>query len=425
MIGFPKSDVDFSKQSYKNWQNSFDKQILSYLNPSCLLSERKNDWRHFPFGKVFDRNFAFDFKGLDFKDKKSLFKNSIVIQVKNGKASVPEHPGISLFCWSDFLKGKLKLADFVKKEILNKLDQKRNHFCSLNNTFFPKGFILILKKNLSQPVEIHYSQDSDSLEQGLNLRNFIFVESKAQVIEVFHSRESNKDLFLNLQTDCFVKEQASLEFSCLDQTSNKDILIHQMFSHLSKKSQAHFFTLCLNSAVSRWHRQVEHKEQSQSHIRALSLISGKTHTDHQVCVKHKGEQGLSDQLYKSFLFDSARHIFHSLISIEESAKESDTSQLNKNYLFSPKASAISSPMLDVCPSQVKAGHGATVSSFDEKEDLIFYLKSRGIDSSLSFDLILSSLLKETFSNLEKNTQEIVQNLVQNKLLTLQDSLRKT
>ena len=106
---------------------------------------------------------------------------------------------------------------------------------------------MIVKGHINQPLEIHYTQSSQDKEQGLNLRNFIFIEKKAQVIEVFHSRKEEKPLFLNVQTDFFLEEKAKLEYCSVDQTSEQDMIVHHLFSNLSKKSQAYFFSLCLKA----------------------------------------------------------------------------------------------------------------------------------------------------------------------------------
>ena len=205
--------------------------------------------------------------------------------------------------------------------------------------FLSQGFDSCDQKKLAQTLEIHYSHNGEDQERGFNLRNFIFVhsQSESQIVEVFYSRPENKALFLNIQTDCFVGEKAKLEYSRLDQTTSKDTLIHQLFTKLSPKGTAQFFTLSLNAGTSRWLNEVEQAENSAVSIRGLSLLDKNSHSDHKAVVLHKGIKGLSNQLYKSFLFDSARQIFQGLASIEKQAQKSDVSQLSKNFFIWPKS----------------------------------------------------------------------------------------
>ena len=418
MIGFPRQRSDFQTPFYKNrrCESYFEEQVDYYLKPSHFLLEKKEDWKYFPFHKLLNKAYDFRIEKKSLDSPPALLSDSFVISIKNGRPEKSfQSDTVSVFLWKDYLEGQIKLPRLIENQILSVLSQKRNYFCSLNNTFYPQGFILILKKGFQQPLEIHYSQDGSQKEQALNLRNFIFVEDSAQVIECFHARPSKQTLFLNVQTDCFIDEKAKLEHVCLDQTSAQDTIIHQLFSKLKPKAQAYFFTLCLNAGLSRWLKDIHQSEESVLHLRALSLMSDLSHTDHKTRVRNQGRKAVSEQLYKSFLFDSAKHVFQGLISIEEPAEESDTSQMNKNYLFGPKASAVAFPELDVCPANVKAGHGAVVSPFSENEQLLFYLKSRGIESSMAFDLILLSLLQETLSGLTDNTQGLVKGLIQKRV----------
>ena len=428
MIGFPKTPTDFSKaiSAYKNqvWQNSFNQQAQSYLENFDFSREKKEEWKYFPFHRVIKKEFSFQNSYEETQDSLPQIPNSLLIRVKNGKAfpDFQKNKSISLFHWSDFLSGKALLEDSIKNQIVSALQRTRNNFCSLNNIFYPEGFIIVIKERLTQPLEIHYTQSSPSENQGLNLRNFIFIEKKAQVVEFFYSREEEKPLFLNVQTDCFLEKKAKLEYCSVDQTSEQDTLIHHLFSNLSKQSKAYFFSICLKAGLSRWSKEICQDEKSQSQIKGLSLMNGDSHTDHKVTVRHKGKNGISQQLYKSFLFDSAKHIFQGLISIEKQAEESDTSQLNKNYLFGSKTFAVAFPELDICPSNVKASHGATVSPFSQNQEMIFYLKSRGVDPFQSFHLILLSLVKETLSGLQDNSKSLIQSLISQRVSVLEKTL---
>ena len=426
MIGFPKQLTDFNTAFYKDkaWEKSFDKQIKSYLDSSYLTKEKKEDWRFFPFHKVLFSDFDFYSKLIEVENKKAQLKDSILIQIKNGRPLPCENKAFQLLSWEDFLEGKVSLSPAVQDKVLFSLNKERNHFSSLNNTFYPKGFLLVFKDYIKQPVEIHYTQDSFAPQQGLNLRNFIFVEKSVQVLEFFYERTSQQPLFLNVQTDCFLEETAHLEYFSFDNMAEQDVVIHQMFTYLNKKSKAYFLNLSLNAGLSRWFKYVEQKQESESKIKALSLMSGKTHTDYKTTVKHKGLRGQSEQFFKSFLFDSARYIFQGLIAIEKSADESDTSQLNKNYLFSPKTSAVSFPELDIYPANVKAEHGSTTSSFFENNQLLFYLRSRGIDSSESFHLALLSLLEEIFLDCSKNIHTLIRQRIEERLPSLEQSVNK-
>ena len=423
MIGFPKQNTDFNTSLYKKsrWDKNFDSQIQSYLNESLLTKDKKEEWKFFPFQKVFSQPFQFQTSASVVEQAQACLKDSICLYVKNGVPSIPKHPSLEVISFETFLKNKKNYSSSIQEKVLLSLKKERNHLAILNNLFYPKGFLLIVKEKIKQPIEIHYNQDSSLEKQGLNIRNFIFLEKSTSVdiLEFFYSRHSGLDLFLNIQTDCFLEKSAQLNYFSFDHLSSQDTLIHQVFSHVEKKAQAYFFNLSLNAGLSRWLKHIEQEEDSVSWLRGLSLLSGQSLSDHKTQVRHQGLKGRSDQLFKSFLFDSARYVFQGLIRIDKTADESETNLLNKNYLFSPHSSVVSFPELDIFPANVKAAHGTATAPFFENNALVFYLKSRGIDPYLSFHLVLLSLLKETFSDCPLSIQNIIRQTVETKLLSLE------
>ena len=435
MIGFPKTLTDFSKYkqslpSQTKWQICFERQIQSYLKSQDFFSKKTEGWKYFPFQKVMKENFVFTKMEPSFAKSvpSPCFPTSLFISVQNGKP-FPLFKGtkeLFVCSWKDFLLGEVELDSEIKEKILFTLQKQRNPFCSLSNALYTNGLILIVKKNLTHPLEIHYTQSDTTERQGLNLRNFIFVKEKAsvQIMEVFHSRKEEKPLFFNIQTDCFVDEGAKLEHSRIDKAGDQDVFINQLFSQMSKASQACFFSLSLDSGISRYHSELEQAENSVSEIRGLSLLEGDKYADHKVVVLHKGIEGISRQLYKSFLFDSAKQIFQGFISIEKQAQRSDTNQLSKNFLFGKGAFAVAFPELDISADDVKATHGATVSPFTKNRDLIFYLQSRGIDFSQACHLILSGLVEKVFTCLPSNTKSVLKLMVKQKLDSMETSMKE-
>ena len=427
MIGFPKTATDFSKFEKfffsPELKSCFEKQKKFYLHNPGFFSAKTEDWKYFPFQGWVDRKWTFQpsTESVERKSISPLLPSSLPIFLENGRLSSSFKKEAFFLCsWKDFLTGKVQLDRDKREQILFTLEKKRNPFCSLNN-ICGEGWILIVKEALNQPLEIHYTQSDGQAIHSSSLRNFIFMEKQAsaQILEVFYGRPDKPDLFLNVQTDCFLSEEAFLEYTGLDQTNEEDILIRHCFAELSPLSKAYFFSVSLNAAISRWHTELIQKEKSESEIRGLSLLEGRKHTDHRVSVKHQGLEGFSRQFYKSFLFDSAKHIFQGLVSIEKQAQRSNAGQLSKSFLFGKGALAVAFPELDISADEVQAQHGATVSSFQESKDLLFYLQSRGIDPSQAFYLVLSGLIEDSLSFLQTNMRSVLKIFTQQKLKQLE------
>ncbi len=434
MIGFPKTLADFSKYKpsfspKKEWQGYFADQTDLYLKNQHFFSKKTESWRYFPFQKVMGQNFNFSppASSLSKQNVSPYFSPSFLISVQNGTA-LPAFASAEniFFCsWRDFVTGQAKLDSTIQEKALSALKRTRNPFCALNSALYENGFILVIKNNLSRPLEIHYAPGAGNDLSGLNLRNFIFLEhgASAQIAEIFYGGGDRQTLFLNIQTDCFLENSAYLEHIRMDQMGHQDIFINHIFAQLAKEAQAHFFSLSLNAGIARWHTELEQAEKSASDITGLSLLDGKKHADHKAAVRHTEMEGVSRQLYKSFLFDSAKQIFQGLISIDKPAQKSNARQLSKNFLFGKGAFAGAFPELDISADDVQANHGAVVSPFAENRDLIFYLQSRGIDRIQAFNLVVSGLIEEALSRLQPNAQSALKPLLKQKFKSIERSMR--
>ena len=430
MIGLPKTHTEFSKYKdfallRKEWTEELKGQAELYLRNDHFFSQKTETWRYFPFRKIKDRDFIFNPAPQTSFTKKILpcFSSSLVISIKNGQISslLEDNKDVLICSWADFLSGRVRLPLNIEDKIRFTLKQKRNPFCYLSNAFYPSGWILIIKKTLKEPLEIHYTHSESQKLQGLNLRNFIFLEpeSSAQIVEVFYGRVEKSPLFLNVQTDCFLDEHSVLEHSRLDQTGEEDIMVNQIFSELSAKSKACFFSLSLNAGVSRFGTELNQYDQSVSETRGLSLLNAFQYTDHKVSVFHHRPGGVSRQFYKSFLFESARQIFQGLISIDKKAPGSDTAQFSKSFLFGKKAFSVALPELNILNDDVKASHGAVIAPFRDNRHILFYLQSRSLDSFTSAYLILFALIKDQMSCLGSNTQKALNPFIDRKIKSLE------
>ena len=434
MIGLPKKFDDVSQYvqlKHKNFSFKGDVgEFIKKQGDSCrelnFFNSKTQDWRYFPLQKLKKAGYILPEKTSLFSKKVSsdslFYSDAIVLNIKDLPFSSKKE-GISVLSWNDILQEKQSLDPHIKEKIFQSLKKKKENLCYLNNVLAFNGFILIIEKSLEKPIEIQYSfENLKEKHQIENLRSFIFVNKgcKAQVTEIFcgsktEKKDKENSLFFNLQTDCFIEEKGRLEYIRLDQGQSKDVQFNHLFCDLEKQAQGSFFTLNLNSGISRYSTSVLQKQESSCEVKGLSFLKEKKHSSHKVIVRHLEEKGFSRQYYQSILLDSAQHIFNGVIQIDKKAQKVDSHQLNKNLILGDKAFSVSSPKLSIEADDVKACHGSTTSSLNENKALLFYLKSRGLDSFEALHLLLSSFMREPFSSLNTDTQKLIENLLFNHL----------
>lgn len=456
MLKFPETTVEVSKAFHKATEEGLlpkngilfeclRDQALSY-EQSNLPHKKNEEWRYFPFKKAFTGRYPFPPSYELPKEKysalkeTSLLQSSTVLEIRD--ADIPKDfqmEGVQLWSWKQYLLGNADPGAEIKEKILKSLKEKRDSLCSLNNLFSGGGMILSIEKPLRNPLEIQFLFNPFDKQQNFQFRIFLFVKknAKAEILETFYGSTSQetknppeansneeKSLFFHLQTDCFVEEEAELDYIRLDQGNEKDVFLNHTFGALDKKAKSHFLTMSFKSGFSRYETYLKQKRESHSEVRGLNFVDKKRLTEHRVFISHLEEKGFSNQLYQSFIFDSASHIFKGLISIAKEAQKTDANQLNRNWILGEKAFSASSPELDVLADDVKAHHGASISSLAENKELLFYLQSRGLSYEKAFELVLAGAVLELLSITKKQTKNILLNLIQNLLkTTYKDSLK--
>jgi Fe-S cluster assembly protein SufD len=77
----------------------------------------------------------------------------------------------------------------------------------------------------------------------------------------------------------------------------------------------------------------------------------------------------------------------------------------------PKAESI--PELEILSDEVRCTHGATMGPIDP--EMIFYLKSRGIDYDRAVRMIVSGFFEPTIKNIPDDLRDAVRQIIENKL----------
>ena len=131
------------------------------------------------------------------------------------------------------------------------------------------------------------------------------------------------------------------------------------------------------------------------------------HFDFQTLQDHSGDATRSDLVIHNALRGRASANFTGLIRINKSARQTESSQEQKNVLLSDHARAESDPKLEILNNDViRCKHGAAVGPVDE--ELVFYLQSRGLDRDEAERLIVEGFFRSVLDKIQhQSVQEAV------------------
>jgi len=128
------------------------------------------------------------------------------------------------------------------------------------------------------------------------------------------------------------------------------------------------------------------KPRAHAKVYGFFLSGGAQRHDCKTNIHHAGQGTTSEQIQKNMIGGRATGAFRGRIRVEQSAQQTDSQQISRTILLSDKCRAWSVPSLEIIADDVQCTHGSTVSDLSEEE--LFYLRSRGLDTSLSRNLLM-------------------------------------
>jgi Fe-S cluster assembly protein SufD len=128
------------------------------------------------------------------------------------------------------------------------------------------------------------------------------------------------------------------------------------------------------------------------------MLRGRQHADLTLFVDHAVANCQSREVFKSVLDDESRGIFQGKIIVRPHAQKTDGKMTSNSLLLSETAEADNKPELEIFADDVQCGHGATAGDLDE--DLLFYLRARGIPMKEAEALLIQAFIGEAVEGIE-------------------------
>jgi Fe-S cluster assembly protein SufD len=121
------------------------------------------------------------------------------------------------------------------------------------------------------------------------------------------------------------------------------------------------------------------------------------HIDSTLVIDHAVPGCTSRELFKGVLAGRARGVFQGKVIVRPDAQKTDGKQMAQALMLSEDAEFDSKPELEILADDVICGHGSTAAQLDE--DMLFYLRSRGIPLVQARALLIESFVGEAFDGI--------------------------
>src|SRR5690606_13242692 len=133
-------------------------------------------------------------------------------------------------------------------------------------------------------------------------------------------------------------------------------------------------------------------------LRGVNLLSGDSHTDITMVLRHIGYGTTSREIVRNVVRDRAQGVFQGQIRVDREAQKTDAKMACNTLLLSDEAGISTKPELEIFADDVGCGHGATVTEIDDTH--LFYLMSRGVPEQKARALLIEAFLAEIIEELE-------------------------
>jgi Fe-S cluster assembly protein SufD len=139
-------------------------------------------------------------------------------------------------------------------------------------------------------------------------------------------------------------------------------------------------------------------ENSKARVDGAAMIRGRQHADTTLVVDHAVPHCDSRELFKTVIDDEAIGVFQGKIIVRHEAQKTDGRMMSAALLLSEGGAMNNKPELEIFADDVQCGHGATSGALDE--DLLFYLRARGLPKAEAESLLVQAFLGEAFEYVE-------------------------
>jgi Fe-S cluster assembly protein SufD len=271
---------------------------------------------------------------------------------------------------------------------------------ALNTAFMGDGALIHVAAGSAIDRPLHLIFVGPDAAAAMFTRSLLVVEKGARVMLIeSHEGAAGPDYQVNAALELVVGDEAHVDHVKIVGEGANALHLSTLMVSIGARARFNAFTFTTGAAVVR--NQIFLRfdgEGSVCGIRGATLLKGRQHVDHTLVADHVAVGCQSRELFKCVLDGESRGIFQGKIIVRPKAQKTDAKMMTNALLLSENAEADHKPELEIFADDVQCGHGATTGALSE--DLLFYLKARGIPQKEAEALLIQSFVGEAIEGIE-------------------------
>jgi Fe-S cluster assembly protein SufD len=270
---------------------------------------------------------------------------------------------------------------------------------ALNTAFMGDGAVIHIAADaaLARPIHLVFF-NAGGEGASVFARSLVVVGNGARAMLV-ESHEGSGEYQVNSALELVVGDEAHVDHIKITGAGAGALHVSTLMAAIGAHARFNEFLFTSGAAIVRNQLFVRFAgEGTIAHICGASLLRGREHADTTVIADHAAGGCTSREVFKSVLDDEARGVFQGKIIVRPHAQKTDAKMATHALLLSETAEADNKPELEIFADDVQCGHGATSGDLDE--DLLFYLRARGIPAKDAQALLIQAFVGEAVEGIE-------------------------
>ncbi|WP_029355435.1 Fe-S cluster assembly protein SufD [Bosea sp. 117] len=325
------------------------------------------------------------------------------IVVANG-AVVPElsdladlEPGLSIVS----LAGAIAQGDERLSRLGGLVPARYDAALALNTALAKDGVLIEVAPGatIERPVQVA-SVFVGEAPAASYARNLVIVGAGARFtyVESFEGPEGVA-YQTNSATEFLVGDEAHFDVVRAQDESATAVHLSTLLFDVGREALLHAFGFATGASVARTSLYATLSgNDSKVAFNGAALLKGRQHGDSTLFVDHAVPGCESRELFKHVLDDSSRGVFQGKIVVRQAAQKTDGRMMSRALVLGDDAEMDNKPELEIFADDVQCGHGATCGAIDE--ELLFYLRARGIPLKEAQSLLVQAFVGEAIETVE-------------------------
>ena len=269
--------------------------------------------------------------------------------------------------------------DLVRKSLTGEpTETSLEKFEALQSALWRGGNFLYVPDGVEIELPLHSLLWMTQSDISTQVQTSVIVGKRARVqfVDEQASETASSPAIAGARIDAYIDDGGTLDYACVQDWGLHTAAFKTVRARLGRDANFNYVEFAMGAGLVKSFVEGTMPEPGASlEMWGLSLLDGRRHIDNETHQHHIADHTFSNLLYKGVLRERGRSVFYGMITIDDTAGQSNSYQANNNLLLSKEARADSIPGMEIKTYDVRCTHGATISRVDEEE--LYYLQSRG------------------------------------------------